>query len=283
MITVEELGTINPIMVEDNIPLESAAEMLRCHHIHHLPVVAANRAVGMLSTRDLLGVISEGPNRKGTSARPAKSTNDGHSLKVADVRSSGLVTIPCETTIYRAAWLMIQHKIRSLPMVRDNHIVGMLTDTDLLRACMVGLHRPTDPTEHWRRCPVADYMSTPVWKTEPTASALNAWMQMREHDVRHLAVVRNNGLDLVMGILSDDDVLDALRGTSAMDGSAQSPTIQVAEIMTSHVISVGKYDKLTQAAEKMLSHDIAAVLVMDFCLEGIITRVDLLKAIVKMG
>lgn len=283
MITVEELGTINPIMVEDNTPLESAVEMLKCHHIHHLPIVAANRAVGMLSTRDLLGVVSEGPIRKGTSARPAKSSNAGHSLKVADVRSSGLVTIPCETTIHRAAWLMIQHKIRSLPMVRDNHIVGMLTDTDLLRACMVGLRHPKDPTEHWRRYPVADYMSTPVQKVEPTTTVLDAWMLMREHDVRHLAVIRNNGLDLVMGIVSDNDVLDALRGISAKDGSTQPAAIQVAEIMTSHVISVGKYDKLTQAAEKMLSHDIAAVLVMDTCLEGIITRVDLLKAIVKMG
>ncbi|MFO1041793.1 MAG: CBS domain-containing protein [Planctomycetaceae bacterium] len=283
MITVEELGTINPITVDDNTPLEIAAEILKCHHIHHLPVVAENRAIGMLSARDLLGVVPKGTRQKGRSNRPAKSINAGRTVKVGDVCSSNLVTIPCETTIYRAAWLMIQHKIRSLPMVRDNHVVGMLTDTDLLRACMIGVRCPKDPTEHWRHCPVAEYMSSPVWKTEPTDSALNAWMMMRERDVRHLAVVRNNGLDLVMGILSDDDVLEALRGTSAMEGSVPTATIQVAEIMTSHVVSVGKYDKLTQAAEKMLSHDIAAVLVMDACLEGIITRVDLLKAIVKMG
>ena len=53
--------------------------------------------------------------------------------------------------------------------------------------------------------------------------------------------------------------------------------------MTHDVMTIGKYEKLVHAAAKMLSHDISALLVMDFGLEGIITRMDLLKAMVKVG
>ena len=59
--------------------------------------------------------------------------------------------------------------------------------------------------------------------------------------------------------------------------------MSLTDIMTHEVITVGKYDKLNQAADKMLSNNIAALLVMDYCLEGIITRKDLLKAIIMLG
>ena len=289
MITVEELGTINPITVDAAEPLDSAAAMMKRHHIHHLPVVANNCMVGMLSARDLVGTVPEIGNRKGRPTRPQRPLDPGHHLKVDDVCSAGVCSIPCETTIYRAAWLMIQHKIRSLPLVRDQRVVGILTDTDLLRACITGIPRikGKDPTVQWRCSPVADCMNKTVWNVEPTASVLHAWMLMREHDVSHLAVVRNDGLDLVSGIVSDDDVQYALRDVQTDDDAthipAALPRITLSEIMTPHIIMIGKYDKLDQAAEKMLSHDIAALLVMNSCLEGIITRTDLLKAMVRMG
>lgn len=106
---------------------------------------------------------------------------------------------------------------------------------------------------------------------------------MREHDVSHLAVVGNDSLELVEGIVADDDVYYALRERRDNDGSSnhgtRSPRVLLTEILTRNVISIGKYDKLAKAAETMLSNDISALLVMDSCLEGIITRFDLLRAL----
>jgi CBS domain-containing membrane protein len=287
VVSAEELGTINPMTVEADEPLAVAAAMMKRHHIHHLPVVAKGCMIGMLSTRDLVGMVPEIANRDGKSARPQRPLDAGHHLKVQDVHSADVCSIPCEATIYRAAWLMVQHRIRSLPLIRDQRVVGILTDSDLLRACISGIARVagTDPTVEWRRNPVAEFMTSEVRTVEPTASVLHAWMLMREHDVSHLAVMRNDGLNLVSGIVSDDDVDYALRGSQTNDHSASAPAapprISLREIMTREVVMIGKYDKLAKAAEAMLSNDIAALLVMDSCLEGIITRRDLLRALIK--
>jgi CBS domain-containing protein len=287
VITVEELGTLHPIMVDATETVESAASKMRMHHIHHLPVVAKDGVVGMLSARDLIGRVPEVSKRVDKPVRPERPLDAGHHLTVDDVCSEHVRSLPCDATIHRAAWMMVHHKIRSLPLVRDEHVVGILTDTDLLRACLSGIPRikGNDPTVQWRHFPVADFMSSPVRTVEPTASVLHAWMLMREHDIRHLAVTR--GDNFVVGIVSDDDAFYALRGRRTGDESSPVPEcprrISLSQIMTPNVVTIGKYDRLAQAAEKMLTHDISALLVMDFCLEGIITRVDLLKAIVKMG
>ena len=286
MTTVEELCSNNPIMVDATEPAYRAAAMMKLHRIHHLPVVADGCVVGMLSARDLIGVVPETSNRRGKPAWPTRSFDTCQDLHVGDICSATLVSAPSNTGIHRAAWLMVSHNIRSLPLVRDDRIVGILTDTDLIRVCLTGNRRfkGIDFLE-WCRRPVADHMNLSPCTIEPTASVLHAWMLMREQAVQHLAVVRHD--EFVVGIVSDDDLLYALREPQAKavptDAHSRLPAMSLTDIMTHEVITVGKYDKLNQAADKMLSNNIAALLVMDYCLEGIITRKDLLKAIIMLG
>ncbi len=286
MTTVEELCSNNPIMVDAAEPAYRAAAMMKLHRIHHLPVVADGCVVGILSARDLIGVVPEISNRKGKPARPTKTLDASQDIHVGEICSSTLVSAPSNIGIHRAAWLMVRHNIRSLPLVRDDRIVGILTDTDLLRVCLLGSQRikGIESSEKLHHRPVADYMSSRPCKIEPTASVLHAWMLMRELEVQHLAVVRHD--ECVVGIVSDNDIYYALRepqpNADSIDAHSRVPAISLSDVMTHKVISVGKYAKLSLAAEKMLSKDIAALLVIDYGLEGIITRTDLLKAIVTM-
>ncbi len=287
MTTVEELCSNNPIMVDATEPAYRAAAMMKLHRVHHLPVVADGCVVGMLSARDLIGVVPETSNRKGKPARPFKSFDHSQNIHVGDICSPTVVSAPSNTGIHRAAWLMVRHNIRSLPLVRDDRIVGILTDTDLVRVCLLGSQwlNGIDASAAWRRRPVADHMSSRVGSIEPRASVLHAWMLMCELEVQHLAVVRRD--ECVIGIVSDNDIYYALRepqpSTDSIDAHPRLPAMLLSDVMTHEVISVGKYEKLSIAAEKMLSNNIAALLVIDYGLEGIITRTDLLKAIVAMG
>lgn len=285
MTTAEELCSNNPIMVDAAEPAHSAAAMMKLHRVHHLPVITDGRVVGMLSARDLIGVVPETSIRKDKPARPTRSLEAGRNLQVGDICSPNLVSVPSHTGIQRAAWLMVRHNIRALPLVRDGHIVGILTDTDLIRACLTQTQRikGMDFSECSRQ-PVADHMNPSPCTIEPTASVLHAWMLMREQDVQHLAVVQDD--EFLVGIVSDDDLFYALRVPQsravATEAHSRQPNLLLSDIMTHAVITVGKYDKLKQAADKMLSNNIAALLVMDYCLEGIITRQDVLKAIILM-
>lgn len=166
---------------------------------------------------------------------------------------------------------MVRHNIRSLPLVRDDRIVGILTDTDLVRVCLLGSQRirGIDASAKWHR-PVADHMSARPDKIEPNASVLHAWMLMRKLEVQHLAVVRHD--ECVVGIVSDNDIYYAVPrepqpNADSIEAHPRVPAMSLSDIMTRKVISVGNYDKLSLAAEKMLSNDIAALLVMDYWLK----------------
>lgn len=284
MIPVEQIATINPTTVSFEESLPGAASKMKTHHIHHLPVVDGDRLVGMLSTSDLCGITQDAVCPKRNSKRPNRPFAQG--LQVGDVCTNSLHVVSGETSLARAAWMMIRNKIRSLPLVRDGRLIGILTDTDLLRLCISDSYREPDldRMHKWRATYVADAMSSDVVTIEPSASALHAWMLMCERNIRHLPVVRDDGF--LVGILSEHDVLYALRGTkpatekSEIQGAVQDFVVR--DIMTSEIVSIGKYETLAEAAQKMLTHDIAALIVLEYDIKGVITRTDLIKMLLRV-
>lgn len=59
--------------------------------------------------------------------------------------------------------------------------------------------------------------------------------------------------------------------------------MQVSEIMTSPVISVGPESDLREVVEAMLAHHVGSVLVIDAGLIGIVTRSDVLRAVYHLN
>jgi len=54
-------------------------------------------------------------------------------VHVADIVSSPLVTIHPDKSIKEAAALMLQHKIRHLPVVKEGRLLGMFTIQDFAK------------------------------------------------------------------------------------------------------------------------------------------------------
>ncbi len=126
-------------------------------------------------------------------------------------------------------------------------------------------------------------MSPHVFSARPDDAALTAIRLMRDKQVRHLAVIDDDGL---VGIISDRDVLRGNpRAVSKQAISASqlrvSPQVLVDGIMTKQPQVVSKTDTLAQAASIMVQHKIGALPVLDNGkLSGIITETDLLTAFV---
>ncbi|WP_318857937.1 CBS domain-containing protein [Sinorhizobium meliloti] len=57
-----------------------------------------------------------------------------HSWKVADVMTSDLVVIDEETPVSRIAALMEEHRIKRVPVMNGEHLVGVVSRADLLHA-----------------------------------------------------------------------------------------------------------------------------------------------------
>jgi acetoin utilization protein AcuB len=125
---VREVMTPAPVTIAPQAPLAAALAMMREHEIRHLPVVDADgRFVGIVTDRDL---------RQASFARFRSLTEGSRDLMVQDVMTCGVVTIDPWATIARAATVMFERRIGSLPVVESGQIVGILTERGLLELLM---------------------------------------------------------------------------------------------------------------------------------------------------
>jgi len=117
---VEDLMSTALVCVRDTDTLDLAKQEMHTAGIHHLPVVDAHRnLVGVLSSTD----VSKYP------------TNRWSHRRVGTCMSRAPVAVRPETSMTQARGLMVENGFRSLPVVgSDGHLMGILTETDLLRA-----------------------------------------------------------------------------------------------------------------------------------------------------
>lgn len=117
------------ITVSPDTTLVEAKQILQDKDIDHLLVVnKEKKLVGILSDRDL----------KQNWASPATSLST-HELNyllekvtVSMIMVKTVVTVPTSTTVERAALIMQQNRISSLPVMENDELVGIITSTDVM-------------------------------------------------------------------------------------------------------------------------------------------------------
>ncbi len=135
----EHWMTRNPITIEAETPFMEARLILRERHIRHLPVVDGGRLVGVVTDRDLKEAAPSGA----TTLDVYEMNYLLLKMKVRDLIKRDPITVHPGTAVEDAARLMHDHRIGCLPVVDDaGTLVGLLTETDLLRAMVEILGYP---------------------------------------------------------------------------------------------------------------------------------------------
>ncbi len=114
---------------------------------------------------------------------------------VEGIRRSGIAIGP-ERTMREAAEIMERSGVGALAVVDGDHLVGIVTDRDLVRR---GLARRLDPSAR-----IDGLMSSPVVTIEASADLRTAHGIFRTNAVRRLAVTERGHF---VGMLSVDDLL----------------------------------------------------------------------------
>src|SRR6266480_2943727 len=128
-VTVRDVMAQNPLTLDRNETLDLAESIMNLGRIRHMPVVDDGRVIGILSQRDLFRsalLTALGFGRKTTTALIK-------TIKIKEVMTEDVITIAPETTIKDAARTMIDKKIGCLPVVENEKLIGLLTETDILR------------------------------------------------------------------------------------------------------------------------------------------------------
>jgi predicted transcriptional regulator len=125
------------------------------HKISGLPVVGQNgKLVGMLTEGDFLRRVETSTVRKRPNwvefilspDRLAKEYVQSHGRRVEDVMTTGVRTVREDTPLEEVVALMEKHRIKRVPVVRGDALVGIITRANLLHV-LAGVAReiPTGP------------------------------------------------------------------------------------------------------------------------------------------
>jgi len=109
------------ITVEANVTVREAVRLMNDHEIGCLVVVQDGKPTGIVTERDML-------------KRVLVATRDPRAIEVGEVMSKPLLFMEPEKEIEEAVKLMFKHKIKKLPVIENERLVGLVTLTDIIRS-----------------------------------------------------------------------------------------------------------------------------------------------------
>ena len=127
---VRELMSGAPITVSVDTPVFDARQTMLKERIRHLLVTNAGRLVGIVTDRDIrLNLPSQA-----TSLSVWEVNYLLAKLTVDKVMTKSVIIVGPDKDAADAARLMLEHKIGALPVLEGDHLLGIITETDVLRA-----------------------------------------------------------------------------------------------------------------------------------------------------
>ncbi len=125
-------------------------------------------------------------------------------ITVKQVMNCQLYTLKPTDTVHQARELMLNKKIRHVPIVENGEFVGLLTKRDILAVSVSALAEidTTERDELEAGIPIAEVMVTDVVVAEEEANLLEAAQFMLEQKQGCLPIFRDNQL---VGILTETD------------------------------------------------------------------------------
>ena len=117
--------------VRRNDKLSIADDVMRLGRIRHMPVLDdhSDDLVGIVSQRDLFRGALAGALGYGHHAQQQVMDT----LVIKEIMSTDPVTTTPDTPLTDAARLMLERKVGCLPVVEDGRLIGILTESDVLR------------------------------------------------------------------------------------------------------------------------------------------------------
>lgn len=120
-------------------------------------------------------------------------------MKIEKLMTKDVVTLSADASAYDAVKLMNKNKIGCLVIVQDSHIVGILTERDLLERVLEKCRNPKETK-------ISEIMTKQVITGKPNMELNEATGLMFKNKVKKLPVIEGNRL---VGIVTLTDIARA--------------------------------------------------------------------------
>ncbi len=246
---VNQVMSGDVVTISPNETVASAAMMMSERNISCIIAIENENVTGILTETDLLKkAVAEG--------------KDTRKISVAEIMSSPVETASSDMSVLEASEFMEARHIKRLPILDEQKLVGIITQTDLTRVITsYGM---------WRD--ISEIMSQDVSVIQSTASVAEASEAMALRSISSIIVMDG---DQVTGLLTERDLFKRVVAFNRNPYHTKTE-----EIMSSPVFSIPPNYSIFSASRTMENKNIRRLVVMmDNELCGIVTQTDIFKAV----
>ncbi len=127
--TVDTIMSQNVVTVRPDTALMEIRGLLEREGFNHLLVTEADDTLcGVISDRDVLKAISPFLDTYSEEHRDVKTL----SQPASEIMQPDPITATPDTSIEEASRILLDNRVSSLPVVKDNELVGIVTGKDML-------------------------------------------------------------------------------------------------------------------------------------------------------
>jgi PAS domain S-box-containing protein len=240
----KEVATISP----DEIVI-SAAKIMSDKKISCLVVMDQGNVAGIITETDVL-------------RRVGNKGKDIFRTKLSQIMSSPVESVPSDLSILEASKIMGVKHIKRLPILKDGKLVGIVTQTDLVRALTsYGM---------WRD--ISEIMSRDIAGIRRNASVAEAAEIMTSRKISCIMVIDGES---VVGVLTEKDLLGRVVALQRDPANTK-----MEDVMSFPVTTVPYNFSVFSASKLMEDKNIRRLVVVRdkrFC--GVVTQTDIFMAV----
>jgi CBS domain-containing protein len=248
------------ITIDEKAPLKEAILLLVRHNLGSLIVLRSEKPIGIITEKDIF--------KKGIVMSDLKNK-----LKVKKFMTEGLIMANEDDLIFDVENIMFKNKIRRVPIVSNNKIVGIVTASDLL-----GIWNEATETEVLKHIRLLDQkLKVKYWMTSNLVEidiydkVIEAYDLMNTKNVSDVIVMDGA---FIAGILTERDIV-----SKYLLHRVNIKKTLIKDIIRRRVISIDPDVELFEAAKIMDANHIRRLpIIDDGKLVGIISATDLVKA-----
>ena len=125
MFSIEAIMSTNLITVPPSATIAEARTLMHENRIHHIPVVNGDELVGLITLTNVLAATD-------SFLRDPQNRIHANEIGIADAMVTDVATVDINASLRSAALFLEKHAIGCLPVMDEDKLVGIITDTDFV-------------------------------------------------------------------------------------------------------------------------------------------------------